>query len=100
MAALPVTLYNKQPTHINRRRQANLPSHVTGNAQFTTLFPTECGYIIDLTNIKIREVNRYTVEFLKVNGSDNWYLLEQQNGHWFTGKQNCVQIINNYGLGW
>jgi Retrotransposon gag protein len=100
VVALPVTLHDDQPTHINQRRQANLPSHITENTQFTTLFLTKHGYVVDLTNTKTNEVNRYTVEFLKVNRSNNWYLLEQQNRHWFTEKQNCVQIINNYRLGW
>jgi hypothetical protein len=48
----------------------------------------------------MKETHRYAVEFLKVNGSDNWYLLKQQNGHWCTRKQNCVDIQNDYGLGW
>jgi hypothetical protein len=48
----------------------------------------------------MKQVNRYAVEFLKVNGSDNWYLLEQQNGHWYTRKQSGVNISNSYGPGW
>jgi hypothetical protein len=100
VAALPVTLLNNRPTRINWRRHDNLPSHVLRNAFFTVLVPTERGYVVDLIDDETKETRRYAVEFLKVDGDDNWYLLEQQNGHWYTGPQNCVDILNNYGLGW
>jgi hypothetical protein len=100
MAALPVTLQNDRPTRINRRRHNNVPSHVLRNAFFTVLVPTERGYVVDLIDDETKETCRYAVEFLKVDGDDNWYLLEYQNGHWYTGPQNCVDILNNYSLGW
>jgi hypothetical protein len=100
MAALPVTLHSNRPTRIIRRRQDNLPSHVLQNAFFTVLVPTKQGYVVDLVDTNTKETRRYAVEFLKVNGDDNWYLLEHQNGNWYTGAQNCVDILNNYGLGW
>jgi hypothetical protein len=100
VAALPVTLYDNQPTRITRRRQADLPAHVIENAQFSVLLPSKWGYVVDLTDTETKQVNRYTIKFLKVNGRDNWYLLEKQSRHWYTRKQNCVDIINNYRLGW
>jgi hypothetical protein len=100
VAALPVTLYDDRPTRITRRRHDNLPSHVLHSAFFTVLVPTERGYVVELVDNDTKETNRYAVEFLKVNGNDNWYLLEHQNGYWYTGKQNCVDINNTYGLGW
>jgi hypothetical protein len=99
VAALPVTLHDNRPTRIIRRRQDNLPSHVLQNAFFTVLVPTERGYVVDLIDTDTKETRRYAVEFLKVNGSDNWYL-EHQNGNWYTRKQNCVDVHNTYGLGW
>jgi hypothetical protein len=86
VVALPVTLHDDRPTHINCRRQDNLPSHVLHSTFFTVLLPSERGYVVDLIDNDTKETRRYTVEFLKVNGSDNWYLLEQQHGHWYTGK--------------
>jgi hypothetical protein len=100
VAALPVTLYNDRPTRINHRRQDNLPSHVLHSTFFTILLPSEQGYVVDLVDNDTKETCRYAVEFLKVNRSDNWYLLKQQGGHWYTGKQNCIDIQNDYGLGW
>jgi hypothetical protein len=76
VAALPVTLHSDRPTRIIRRRQDNLPSHVLRNAFFTILVPTERGYVVDLIDDETKETRRYAVEFLKVNGDDNWYLLE------------------------
>ena len=99
MAALPVTLHDDRPTCIIRRRQDNLPSHVLQNAFFTVLIPSERGYVVDLVDTDTKETHRYAVEFLKVNGNDHWYLLEAQNGNWYTGKQNRVDIRNDYGLG-
>jgi Retrotransposon gag protein len=100
VAALPVTLHDDRPTRINYRRQDNLPSHVLNNAFFTVLLPSKRGYVVDLLNNNTKETNRYTVEFLKVNGNDHWYLLEQQHGNWYTGKQNHIDIQNSYRLGW
>jgi hypothetical protein len=52
----------------------------------TTVLPFKQGYIVDLADTETKQVNRYTVKFLKVNRSDKWYLSEQKNGHWYTGK--------------
>jgi hypothetical protein len=100
VAALPVTLHDDRPTRINCRRQDNLPPHVLNNAFFTILLPSERGYVVDLYNDDTKETNTYAVEFLKVNGNNHWYLLEQQNGNWYIRKQNRIDIQNSYGLGW
>jgi hypothetical protein len=81
VAALPVTLHTDRPTHITQWRHDNLPSHILQNTLFTILVPTERGYVVDLIDDETKETHRYAVEFLKVDGDDNWYLLEYQNEH-------------------
>ena len=63
--------------------------------------PSERRYIIKVRNDNTNQEETHPIKLLKVNGSDNWYILSQnRSGHFYTEAEHKVSMENVIGLGW
>jgi hypothetical protein len=86
---------DEEPRIVHQRWTHDLPAHILGRIVFNKEEATGLRYYI-----KDHKTNKWhSVEFLKVEEEDNWYLLEKGEKFWFTYASYKVAREED-GTGW
>ena len=89
--------------NVLRRQTKDLPDHVAGQATWTSTPASQRGYYALIRYSDPNKRDHYqAVEFIRVNGEDDWYYLEAENDglSWNTWASHRIPRKNNVGVGW